>query len=58
MFQKHLIERPITSAKAEIRELNIKMKGIMEPLHQNISETQRTEIQHKLSETLQNHELK
>ena len=46
MLRKHLIERQITSAEAEIRELNIKMKGIMESLHQNIAENQITEIQH------------
>ena len=52
MFRKHLLERQITSAEAEILELIIKMKGIMESLHQII------EIQDKLSETLQNHKLK
>ena len=28
MFQKYLIERQITSGGAEIRELNIKTKGV------------------------------
>ena len=47
MFRKHLIERQITSAEAEIRELNIKMKGVIESLNQNISETQIISTQHK-----------
>ena len=49
----------------EISELDIKMKGIMESQHtqkkkkkKKIAETQITEIQHKLSENLQNHQLK
>ena len=58
IFRNHVIERQITSSEVEIGELQIKMKGITESLYQNISETQITEIQHKLTETLQNHELK
>ena len=44
IFWKHLIKQQITSAKAEIHELNIKIKGIMDSLHQNISEIQIIEI--------------
>ena len=58
MFRKHLIKRRIILPETEIRKLNIKMKGTMESLHEIIYETQITEIQHKLSETPQNHELK
>ena len=40
MFGKHLTEWQITSAEAKICDLNRKITGIMESLHQNISETQ------------------
>ena len=39
IFREHLIEWQITSAKDKIPELNMKMKGIMESLPQNTSET-------------------
>ena len=51
MFRKYPIERQITLAEAKICEINIKIKAIMEfLLYQNISETQITKIQHKLSD--------
>ena len=44
MFRKHLIERQIVSAEAEICELNIEIKEIMESLQKNLSETQISHI--------------